>query len=94
MHAVANQVLSKDPEARVVYVTASEFMIDMINSIIKLSNHPTLEPIILNEAKNEIQNQYLSSEKAGRVLGWEPQYQLEEGLTETMAWYQKFLTIS
>ncbi len=65
--------------------------LEMIHSIIHLSDNPQLEPVILNEAKNEIQEQYLSSEKAGRVLGWEPQYSLESSLRETMAWYREFL---
>jgi CDP-glucose 4,6-dehydratase len=43
--------------------------------------------------KHEIQDQYLSSEKVGRVLGWEPQYSLESGLEETMAWYKDYLAL-
>lgn len=65
--------------------------LDMIQTIIKLSDYPHLEPIILNEAQNEIQEQHLCSEKARRILGWEPQYSLEKGLTETMAWYRGYL---
>lgn len=65
--------------------------LEMINTIIHLSDFPQLQPVILNEAKNEIQEQYLSSEKAGRVLGWEPQYSLESSLRETMTWYRDFL---
>lgn len=65
--------------------------IDMINSIIGISPYPELSPVILNQAKNEIQNQYLSSEKAGRVLGWEPKYSLQDGLAETLDWYRAFL---
>lgn len=69
-------------------------VLEMIRTIIQLSDHPRLEPVILNEARNEIQDQYLSSEKAGRVLGWEQQYSLESGLAETMAWYRDFLAES
>jgi CDP-glucose 4,6-dehydratase len=53
----------------------------------------SLQPIILGEATNEIRNQYLSAEKAYRVLGWSPKYTLEEGLTETIGWYRDFLGI-
>lgn len=49
-----------------------------------------IESIILNEAKNEILNQYLNAEKARKMLHWKPFYTLEEGLKETIAWYQKF----
>lgn len=46
-----------------------------------------LTPIILNEARNEIVHQYLSAEKARRVLDWKPGYTLREGLWETIQWY-------
>jgi CDP-glucose 4,6-dehydratase len=66
-------------------------VLEVINSIITLSDHPDLEPIILDEVEHEIQDQYLSSEKVGKVLGWEPQYTLESGLKETIDWYRTFL---
>jgi len=69
-------------------------VLEIVQSIIAISDYPELEPILLNEAPNEIEKQYLSSEKAGRVLGWEPRYSLEEGLRRTMAWYRLFLAES
>jgi CDP-glucose 4,6-dehydratase len=66
-------------------------VLEMANTIIQLSDNPALEPIILDEVQNEIQDQYLCSEKAGQVLGWQPRYSLVEGLAETMAWYKEFL---
>jgi CDP-glucose 4,6-dehydratase len=47
---------------------------------------------IQNCAKNEIQSQYLSSEKARRMLHWVPKYSLEEGLKETISWYTGYLS--
>ena len=49
-----------------------------------------LEPDIRNEATNEIRQQYLSAEKARRLLGWRPLFTLDEGLRRTIAWYQEF----
>ncbi len=49
-----------------------------------------LEPVILNEAKSEILEQTLSSEKAFRLLGWKPQFTIEEGLAETTEWYKNY----
>jgi CDP-glucose 4,6-dehydratase len=46
----------------------------------------------LAEAPHEIQDQYLDSSKAKRVLGWAPRYSLREGLRETIAWYWEFLS--
>ena len=66
-------------------------VLEMIDAIVALSGNADLAPIILNEAKNEIQDQYLLSEKADRVLGWKPQYSLQDGLQATMEWYRTFL---
>jgi CDP-glucose 4,6-dehydratase len=52
-----------------------------------------IEPIILNEAVGEIHSQYLSSQKAFDKLNWEPQYSLEDGLLETIAWYKTFFGV-
>ena len=49
-----------------------------------------LEPDIRNDATNEIRQQYLSAEKARRMLGWRPLFTLDEGLRRTIAWYQEF----
>jgi CDP-glucose 4,6-dehydratase len=51
----------------------------------------TLTPDVRNEARNEISNQYLSAEKARRLLDWGPRYTLDEALHETIAWYHDFL---
>lgn len=65
---------------------------DIVEIIIGISDRPDLKPIILNHASHEIQRQYLSSEKARRVLGWQPVYSLEEGLRRTLEWYRAFLS--
>jgi CDP-glucose 4,6-dehydratase len=51
----------------------------------------SLEPVILNEASHEIRHQYLSAEKARRMLDWRPRYELDTGLERTLAWYRAFL---
>jgi CDP-glucose 4,6-dehydratase len=53
-----------------------------------------LKPIILNEASNEIREQYLSSAKARKVLKWKPLVTLDEGLKRTIAWYTDFFSAS
>jgi CDP-glucose 4,6-dehydratase len=65
--------------------------LQMVETIIHLSDYPQLQPLILNEVKNEILDQYLASDKAGRLLGWEPQYDLQNGLRLTLDWYRAFL---
>jgi len=50
-----------------------------------------LEPRILNKTTtNEIQDQYLSAQKARNLLNWRPLYTLERGLKETVSWYDEF----
>jgi CDP-glucose 4,6-dehydratase len=51
-----------------------------------------LEPDIRNEASNEIRHQYLSAERARRLLNWSPLFTLEEGLARSIAWYREFLS--
>src|SRR5438874_2296833 len=53
-----------------------------------------LEPLVLNEATNEIRHQYLSAAAARRSLGWRPLFTLEEGLGRTLDWYRAFLGVS
>ncbi len=68
-------------------------VLEMANTIIQLSDNPHLKPVILDEVNNEIQDQYLCSDKAGEVLGWQPKFSLVAGLAETMAWYKEFLVL-
>ena len=50
-----------------------------------------LEPDIRNEAQREIRHQYLTAEKARRLLGWRALHTLDDGLERTIAWYRDFL---
>ncbi|MBK6328564.1 MAG: GDP-mannose 4,6-dehydratase [Chloroflexi bacterium] len=68
-------------------------VLEMVQAIIQLSGKAAIKPIILDEVQNEIQNQFLCSEKARQVLGWEPVYDLEAGLRETVDWYRGFLAL-
>lgn len=65
-------------------------VLEIARKIQHLMKRSDLEPIVLNEAEAEIKDQYLDSSKARRLLNWEPQYSLEEGLTETIGWYRQF----
>jgi len=51
-----------------------------------------LEPVICGEAAGEIEHQYLSAEKARKLLGWKPLYALDEALQATVFWYERFLS--
>ena len=65
-------------------------IIDLVNKIIKLSGNRNIKPIILDEVKKEITDQYLSCKLAESVFKWKPDYMLEEGLKETYNWYKEY----
>ncbi len=51
---------------------------------------PMLRYRILNNAKNEIRNQYLDSRKAMRALKWKPGVSFDQGIRKTASWYNAF----
>jgi len=68
-------------------------VIEIVKKIIKISGNAALVPEILGKGKikGEIDRQYLSSVKARRILGWKPEYSLQEGLEITYKWYEEHL---
>ena len=68
-----------------IQVTVSQ----IVSEIIKLMES-NLKPEILNETNNEIRHQYLSAEKARRMLNWKPLFNLKQGLALTIDWYRNF----
>lgn len=50
-----------------------------------------VEPVIEDRATGEISRQYLSAEKARRLLGWRPLVSMDDGLRETALWYKGVL---
>ncbi len=67
-------------------------IVDLVNKIKEISEKKDAEIRILNEAKAEIKNQFLSSKKARQILGWKPLYSLTEGLKETYKWYKEYFS--
>jgi len=65
-------------------------VIDLVNNMINISGKKNLKPEILGKNHGEILEQYLSSKKAYRVLGWSPKYSLEHGLIQSFEWYKDF----
>jgi CDP-glucose 4,6-dehydratase len=66
-------------------------VLELVQAIQRLMNCEHIEPQILDCAEGEIRAQYLSAAKARSILGWEPQFNLEQGLRETIEWYRVFL---
>lgn len=64
-------------------------VIEVVDRVLTLMGSD-LKAEIRNEATNEIRAQYLSAQKARRLLAWSPLYTMEEGLTRTIGWYRDF----
>jgi CDP-glucose 4,6-dehydratase len=96
--ALANMILAEGlAQNRDLRGEAFNFSNEIQVTVIELVRHilalmeSGLDPDIRAEATNEIPHQYLSAEKARRVLGWRPGFTLEEGLRRTIDWYADFL---
>lgn len=63
-------------------------VLEIVREILDACGRTDLEPVILNEAKDEIRDQYLDSSKARKLLGWKPAYSLRDALAETVEWYR------
>lgn len=88
------QQLAENPESRgEAYNFSLEIQMDVLNLVKRISDlmEIDIQPTILNQVKNEIPHQYLDASKARQQLNWEPHYTLDEGLSETIAWYRQFL---
>lgn len=65
-------------------------VLELVDKILKIMGSD-IKPLILNQGSNEIIHQYLSAKKARTVLGWSPNYTIDEGLSKTIEWYKNFL---
>ena len=66
-------------------------VLDLVQQVLRAMGS-SLAPYVQNEASNEILHQYLSADKARRLLDWRPIFSLEEGLERTITWYRAFLS--
>jgi CDP-glucose 4,6-dehydratase len=66
-------------------------VLGLVHTIRRLMHCEHIEPQVLDRAEGEIHTQRLSAAKARAILGWEPHYDLEQGLSETIEWYRAFL---
>ncbi|HCD38671.1 MAG TPA: sugar dehydratase [Candidatus Omnitrophica bacterium] len=68
-------------------------VLDLVKKIIQICQKPSLKPLIKGKGKlkDELDQQYLSSKKAERMLFWRAKVTLEQGLSETVDWYRCYL---
>ena len=65
-------------------------VLDLVNQLLNTMDS-SLEPDVRNEASNEIRHQYLSAEKARKLLDWRPLFTLDQAMQTTVNWYREFL---
>ena len=65
-------------------------VLDVVAAITRLMGREDLQPIVRNEARAEIHDQYLDSTLATARLGWKPAWDLDAGLAPTIAWYREY----
>jgi CDP-glucose 4,6-dehydratase len=81
---VRGEAFNFSPETRVQ-------VLEITRVIQRLMGRTDLEPLILDQARAEILDQYLDSSKAKNGLGWNAQHTLEDGLRRTITWYERYL---
>ena len=62
-------------------------VIELVQRILKIMDANTGITFV-NDTPNEITRQYLSAEKARRLLNWKPLFTLDDGLKRTIDWYR------
>ncbi len=88
------EALAKRPELRgEAFNFSNELQVPVLGLVQQILDQmgSALEPDVRNQANNEIRHQYLSAGKAREVLGWQPLYTLDDGLSKTITWYREFL---
>jgi CDP-glucose 4,6-dehydratase len=81
--ALAGEAFNFSNEIQVTARALAEQVVRLMGSNLTLD--------IRNEATNEIRHQYLSADKARRLLQWSPLFTLEQGLEKTIHWYRQHL---
>ena len=66
-------------------------VLEIVDELRAILGRQDLDPVILSGASGEIPDQYLDASKAAARLDWRPMFGLQEGLTETVAWYRDLL---
>ena len=94
----AYMMLAENMEGKSLFGEAFNFssglrisVLEMTKAILAVMRKPDHPVRVLNEAHGEIKDQYLSNDKAGRLLGWQSVYGLEDALAETVRYYANLL---
>jgi CDP-glucose 4,6-dehydratase len=81
---VRGEAFNFSPESR-------QTVLEITRALQRLMRREDLEPVILDNARAEIRDQYLDASRAHQRLGWRARHSLDEGLQATIQWYSNFL---
>lgn len=93
-HLLLAEKLAGNPDLRgQAFNISSETYLSVLELVERISKlmGSSLQPLVRDQAKNEIKNQYLSAQKARQMIGWQPLITMDEGLRRTIDWYKSFL---
>jgi len=66
-------------------------MVDLVNKIVtQMGSDLTPDVLLKDKIANEIDAQYLASDKVNASFGWEPKVSLDEGIGRTIEWYREY----
>lgn len=66
-------------------------IIDLANKIIDLCGRSSnIRPVHVEPRPEEVERLVAETSRAKELLGWEPEYTLEDGLTEFVDWYKNY----
>ena len=65
-------------------------VLDVVQEILVAFGRTDLEPIIRDQARNEIFEQHVDFEQARMILGWVPSISLNLGIQKSIEWYQQY----
>jgi CDP-glucose 4,6-dehydratase len=68
-------------------------VLDLVRAALRAAGHAEIEPVVEGSARHEIDRQYLDSSRIASRLGFRPEWSLDEGLRETVAWYREHLDL-
>lgn len=93
---LAERLAAESALAGEAFNFSNEIQVPVLQLVESILRHmgSDLEPDVRNESLHEIRHQYLSAEKARRLLGWAPLFTLDEGLRRSIAWYRAHLQAS
>ena len=78
-----------------IYNVSSKFNSNVLNLVkkIQFKINKKFYYSVANTSTQEIKKQKLDYRKITKELGWKPRTNLAEGLTKTISWYQKNISL-